>query len=206
MIRPVDCAVEGSPDEYVARRLLDEVGLSARRVFSLGGKTNMDPKLPGYNRSAAHSPWLVLRDLDHDDVHQCIPNLRSSLLGGPPASGMCFRLAVREVESWLMADVDNCASFLGVGRKSMPLEVESRNAPKQDLINLARKSRKRDIREGMVPPADSRRRVGPEYTALLREFVQSSWDPQAARSNAPSLDRAMRCLERLHKHFGQDAP
>ena len=93
----------------------------------------MDPKLPGYNRSAAHSPWLVLRDLDHDDMQ-------------------------------------------------------------------------RDIREGMVPPAGSRRRVGPEYTALLREFVQSSWNPQTARSNAPSLDRAIRCLERLRENFDQDAP
>ena len=172
MTRPVDCAVEGSPDEFVARRLLDEAGLSARRVFSLGGKTNM----------------------------------RSHLLGGRPESGMCFRLAVRELEAWLMADVENCASFLGVGRKSMPLEVESLRAPKQDLVNLARKSRRRDIREGMVPPAGSRRRVGPEYTALLREFVQSSWDPQTARSNSPSLDRAMKCLERLGKHFDRDAP
>lgn len=198
-MRPVTCAVEGRTDEPVARKLLSVVGLSAGAVIVRHGKTKLDPKLPDYNRSAKHVPWLVIRDLDHDDKHACIPDLRLRLLGGAPSSGMCFRLAVREVEVWMMADRKSFANFFSVGLGTMTSSVEGLHDPKQTLVNLCRKSKKRDIREGMAPRPGSGRVVGPRYTSLLREFAHEPWDPAAARMNSQSLDRALRCLDRLRQ-------
>jgi hypothetical protein len=31
-----------------------------------GGKTKLDPRLPGYLDAARRTPWLILRDLDRD--------------------------------------------------------------------------------------------------------------------------------------------
>lgn len=200
-MQPVACAVEGRIDAAVAERLLRVAELPVGRVWNVGGKTKLDPKLPGYNRAASHSPWLVLRDLDHDDENECVPSLRLRLLGGEPPSGMCFRLAVREVEAWFMADRNNCATFFDVPSSLVAAEVESLDDPKQALVNLSRRSRKRAIREGMAPRPRSGRRVGPEYTALVREFGRDIWDPCAARKNSQSLDRALRCLDQLRQHM-----
>ena len=195
----VHLAVEGPTDEAVGEKLLEVAGLSPYLVGSRNGKRVLDQRLSGYNQSAIRVPWLVIRDLDRDDNDECIPDLCRRLLGGVPSPGMCFRLAVREVESWLMADRTNCSSFFGVLPKSIPTSVDVILDPKQSLVNLCRRSRKRDMKQGMVPRPDSKRIVGPEYTALVREFVRDSWDPEAARANSQSLDRALRCLYRLRE-------
>ncbi|MGH2709252.1 MAG: hypothetical protein ACRDJF_13435 [Actinomycetota bacterium] len=64
----VGYAVEGSSDEPVAERLIAHAGCSPRKILTAGGKNRLDPRIPGYNRSGQHRPWLVLRDLDHDDA------------------------------------------------------------------------------------------------------------------------------------------
>lgn len=104
-------AVEGTTDEPVADRLIREVDMEPMPTFIGGGKTQLDPKLPGYNQAARRSAWLVLRDLDHDDAGGCVPRLIEDLLGSAPSAGMAFRIAVREVEAWLLADAAGCIRF-----------------------------------------------------------------------------------------------
>ena len=101
------------------------------------------------------------------------------------------------METWLLADYENCSRFFGVPLNQMPDNVEILPDPKQALVELCRKSRRTEIQKGMVPRASGGRKVGGEYTALVREFARDEWDPSLARNNSPSLDRAMRCLERL---------
>lgn len=194
----VSWAVEGRSDEPVAEKLLEATHLSPHHVLTARGKTKLDLKLPGLNSAAKlESPWLVLRDLDHDDENSCLPTLHREILRGEPNPGMCFRIAVRAMESWLLADHENCGNFFGIAPNRIPHDVESLSDPKETLVNLCRNSKKRDIREGVVPRAGGRRKVGPEYIATVREFVRDVWDPSLARLNAPSLDRAMLSLERL---------
>ena len=195
-------AVEGFTDEPVAAKLLAFAGFKSLQALTSGGKSNLDSKLPGLNRAARiESPWLVLRDLDHDDVGKCVPELRLDLLQGPPNRGMCFRIAVRSMETWLIADYKNCARFFGISYNRMPHDVEMLPDPKQTLVTLCDSSTNKGIREGMVPRATGGRKVGGEYTALVREFARKEWDPSKARDNSLSLDRAMRCLERLRSNI-----
>lgn len=192
-------AVEGPTDEPIARRLIATVGMNPLATLIAGGKRKLDPKLPGYNAAARHSDWLVLRDLDHDDAKGCVPQLVHDLLGGVPSVGMCFRIAVREAEAWLLADATSVAQFFGVSKAKVPREVEALSDAKQSLVNLCRSSRSRGIRNGIVPRQGSRRVVGESYHAIVSEFVEEAWDPIQARLVSPSLDRALLALERLAK-------
>jgi len=65
------------------------------------------------------------------------------------------------------------------------------------MVNLARASRRRDIREDLVPRPEGGRQVGPAYSSRLIEFVSGRWRPEIAARRAESLRRAIACLKRL---------
>ena len=108
-----------------------------------------------------------------------------------------LRVAVREVEAWLLADGETLARFLGVSRRSIPSDPERLVRPKEAMVRLGRRSRKGAIRKDMVPRRGSGRAVGPAYTSRLIEFVGTEWRPAAAAERSDSLKRAIRCLRQL---------
>jgi hypothetical protein len=189
--RSLNVAVEGFPDEAVATRLTEKLGVPSVEIYVKHGKGNLDKSLGAYNAAARFSTWLVLRDLDHDAP--CPGALRDTLL--PQRSPhMIFRIAVRAVESWLMADARNFAKFLSIPLELVPANPESLEDPKNAVINLARRSKKRDIREDMVPRQGSGAVEGPAYASRLAEFALFHWQLAAASAHSGSLSR---CIERL---------
>ncbi len=107
---------------------------------------------------------------------------------------MCFRVAVHEVEAWLLGDKARFATWSGVRRSLIPSDVEAVLHPKEKLVEIVRQSRRKNIREAIVPRQGSGRTEGPAYTSTLSEFVATRWDIEAAAEAAPSLARAIRCL------------
>lgn len=193
--RVVICAaVEGLVDEAVVRRLIAHAGGRPGPVFSKNGKRALRDRIGGYNNAARHAPWLVLVDLDSDA--ECAPNLRQAWLPNP-APRLCFRVAVPQVEAWLMADAETLAPYLSVPEYRIPRDPEALTNAKIEMVNLARGSRDRAIREDMVPRPESGRSLGPAYSSRLIEYVTSHWRPQVAARHAHSLDRAIACLKRL---------
>lgn len=190
----VSAAVEGVADEAVARRLIAYVGAQPGTVYGKQGKPHLKKRVDGFNRAARHGPWLVLVDLDRDE--DCAPPLRATWL--PTAAPLlCFRIAVRAVEAWLLADEEAIAAFLGVARGKVPAAPETLASPKQEMVNLARISIRRDIREDMVPHEGSGRLVGPAYASRLIEFAANLWEPARATERSDSLRRTIECLEKL---------
>ena len=190
----VSAAVEGIVDEAVARRLIAHGGGTPGTVYGKQGKTMLRQRMPGYNNAAQRVPWVVLVDLDRDA--DCAPPLRAAWLP-QPARHLCFRVVVREVEAWLLADAEGIAGFLGIARGKIPAQPERLNDPKQALVNLARGSRRRDIREDLVPRPESGRQLGPAYSSRLIEFASGNWRPEIAAGRADSLRRAIACVKRL---------
>lgn len=193
----ISAAAEGVVDEAVVRSLLRHVGAMPGGIYGKNGKEHIRQKIRGYNNGARHNPWIVLVDLDHDA--ECAPPLRGSWLADL-APRMCFRIAVREVEAWLPADCERIASFLGVSRSGIPTDPETLDDPKATMVNLAQHSRRREIREDMVPRAGSARMIGPAYSSRLIEFVSTSpkpWRPDVACNLSESLRRSVACLKRL---------
>jgi hypothetical protein len=190
----ISAAVEGIVDEAVMRKLISHVGATPGDVYGKQGKSHLRQKIAAYNNAARHTPWTVLVDLNGEAA--CAPALRQSWLAAP-APMLCFRIAVREVEAWLLSDAERLADFLGVARGRIPRNVEQLNDPKAEMVNLARNSRRRDIRTDMVPRPESGRAVGAAYSSRLIEFVSQHWRPDRALLQADSLRRAVDCLRRL---------
>lgn len=184
-------AVEGLVDEAVLRRLIQEGGGTIGPIHGRNGKAHLLKQLPGYNRAAQFTPWVVLMDLDQNA--ECAPPFCSTCLSMPSAR-MRLRIIVREVEAWLLADREELARFLGISAAKVPRDPETITDPKSAMVGLARHSRRRDVREDMVPRPGSGRNVGPAYVARLVEFIEMHWRPTVAARSADSLRR---CRERL---------
>jgi hypothetical protein len=184
-------AAEGDVDGVVAVRLLAYVGIPAGVSYITRGKDRLKSRLAGYNTAARFGPWFVLVDLNARI--DCAPPLKAQWLPSP-APRMCFRVVVRTVEAWLMSDSERLSQFLGISPNRIPRDPESERHPKETMVNLARQSRNREIREDMVPREGSGRSIGNAYCARLIEFASRRWRPDVASRRSDSLRR---CLNRL---------
>jgi hypothetical protein len=188
----IQAAVEGDLDEAVVSRLFLHAGAVLGRVHGGKGRGKLEQRLQGYNHAAQNDRWFVLVDLDRDE---CAAALRREWLPDPNRL-MCFRIAVRAVESWLLADREAIASFLGLEISRIPSFPESEPNPKRTLVNLARDSRSSWIRKALVPRASSQADVGPAYSSMMKEYVRDYWRPGTAAECSDSLRR---CLARLRE-------
>ncbi len=193
----ISAAVEGLVDEGVIRRLVRHVGGEIRRVYGRNGKAHLRQRIHGYNQAARISPWIVLVDLNRDA--DCPPPLVAEWVPDP-SHNMCFRVAVRAVESWLLADRERISQFLGVRIERVPHAPELIEDPKGLMVQLASWSRRRDIREDMVPRPGSGRRTGPAYASRLIEFAEGHWRPRVAAKSSDSLRRCLQRLRQMVRH------
>jgi hypothetical protein len=189
----ISAAVEGIVDEAVVRRLIAWAGGHPGSVYGKNGKPDLRQKINGYNEAAKRTLWLVLVDLNSEA--DCAPRLRHDWLP-TPAPRLCFRVAIRQVEAWLMADAETLATFLKVKPHTIPANPEALPNAKAEMVNIARNSRRSDIRKDMVPRQNSGRAVGPAYSSRLIEYAEKHWRPEVAAQRADSLRRAIDCLKR----------
>lgn len=190
----ISSVVEGLTDEAVIRRVLCSVGIILGPVFGKNGKHWVRKHIHAYNQAAVHHPWFVVVDLDADV--DCAPMLVRNWLPAPSIH-MLLRVAVREVEAWLLADRKHMARFLGVSEADVPANPDSLNDPKGTIVELARRSRQRNIRMDIVPRQSSGRAVGPAYASRMIEYATGLWRPDVAAGNSDSLARCMRRLREI---------
>jgi hypothetical protein len=192
----INAAVEGDLDAAILRLLILEVRAVPGRVHVKNGRPKIKNQIQAYNHAAQLDPWVVLVDLDRDE---CPASLRGLWLP-EPARFMCFRIAVRAIESWLLADREATAEFLGIAASKVPHNPEAEIDPKRVLIDLARRSRP-EIRRDMVPHPEGGRTVGPGYSSRMKDYITSYWRPEAA---AESSDSLRRCRLRLREWARRD--
>lgn len=190
---PINLAVEDALSEAVLKEMLKQTDrpFSIGTCLSRGGYGYLKKITPGLNQAAAGMPYLILTDLDNAE---CPLAIISSWLAQPKHPNLIFRVAIKEVESWLLAHREAFAEFLGITVSLIPANVDEIADPKQLLINLARKSRKRKLREAIVPERNSTAKIGKDYNGQLIDFVQNYWQVESAQVNSRSLQRAMNAL------------
>lgn len=187
---PVHLAVEDQLSEAVLRRLLAD----ARRGYAIGTAYGRDGfgylrrTIAGWNAAARGKPFVILTDLDDAE---CAPSLINDWLPVRKHPNLVFRVAVREVETWLLSDTINLAKYLGCSVSKMPDDPDSLSDPKRTLIDLARESRFADIRTRVVPKKGSTAKQGPDYNACLSAFVAGHWNSANAALRSPSLARTV---------------
>lgn len=186
--------VEDVLSESVASRLVNEYTRAAEIVNTIGlrGNDYLRNRLRDLNQIAAYvGPVLVLTDLDRSGgcPAELVEDWTQSIT---PSPELLLRVAVLEIEAWVMADRRSLAYWLRIAQNRIPNRPEEVDDPKQTLIELARRSQNLDLRDGLVRSyRNGLYQPGPDYNALLSSFVENYWEPEAARSIAPSLDRAI---------------
>jgi hypothetical protein len=191
---PINLAFEDDLSEEVLRKLI----LSSGRPYQIGncfpgnGYGYLKTHIYGFNKAAKGMPYLVFTDLDNEE---CAPEKMRRWLQFPKHPNLLFRVAVKEVESWLLADRVGFAKFLGISLNLLPTDADKIDDPKRSLIELAQRSRRRTLREDLVPRRGSTAKQGPAYNDRLISFVRTRWDHLAAKENSPSLGRTVRALE-----------
>jgi hypothetical protein len=181
--------VEDAPGEAVLRRVLAELApdWAVALVHDCGGFGRIRARLDRYRNASHVYPHLLLTDLD---ARSCPVDLLEEWRVRSQPPRFLFRIAVREVEAWLMADRHGVAHWLQISLNKIPQVPEAEIDPKARLISLARGSRSQRLASEFCPAPGSKASQGPLYNARITEFVRGVWSLDAAREAAPSLERA----------------
>lgn len=190
-MKDITVVYEDDPSLAVIERICqtrnDDIRIASR--IPCRGNQRIRKQIIAYNSAVKYgNAYFILTDLDRKP---CAPTLIQEWFGSVAiAPRLLFRVAVHEVESWVLADREGTADFLGVSIKKLPFQPDELPDPKQFLINLARKSN-RQIKQALVPIDDSAIQ-GPGYVESMSSFIQNNWSLERALDNSPSLSRALK--------------
>ena len=197
---PITLAVEDELSEFLLRTLLAQTKRNylVGAVYGKKGAGFLKQKLFAFNNAAKGSGYLMLTDLDN---RACATELIEDWFGCPLNKysdrrypNLLFRVAVREIESWVMADRDRFADYFGLAKNLIPNQTDTIPDPKAHLLEIVSKCRKRSLRNDIVPRPGDLRKIGPDYNGRLGEFIQSRWRAEAALAHSSSLARTWNAL------------
>lgn len=163
--------------------------------ITTGGAGKLFAELPQYLQIANSLPVFLLTDLDRLD---CAPTLAQQYR--PPRGWperFLFRIAVREVENWLLADHQGFSKFTGIPVNKLTPASESITDPKQHLLSLVHRHASSDMKARLVTRHSGGLRPGTAYNATLSEFAAHIWQPVHAEQHSDSLKRARQRLSEL---------
>ncbi len=113
--------------------------------------------------------------------------------------GLVFRVAVRETESWILADRNSFCKYFNIPKQKMVKDPDKLSDPKQFLINIVRQyDKNKERRESVVPHRKSGAIVGPDYNSTLIHYIEHYWDVRKARQASDSLDRSVKAVEKAY--------
>ncbi len=186
---PINVATEDELSELVLFKMLARINRYAvGTAYRRGGFGYLRRTIYGWNRAARGIPFIVLTDLDN---YPCAPELINEWLPAGKHPNLLFRIAVREVEAWLLADANNLSHFLNVKGTFIPAQPDAVVDAKAALIRVASTSRSKAIRDSIMPKRGSTAKQGPDYNGRLGLFVRNHWDVDAAKANSESLSRTL---------------
>ena len=175
--------VEDAPTCHVVRRLLGYLaGKVNRRIILpdgfpsvMGGYGKLKARAKNWKRAAENGTWLlVVTDMDRAKTPNEIGKewLGVECLGQLPGK-MIFRVAVREIESWIMADREMFAKFLRIPESNVTLDPDVLMDPKAEVFRLVREKCTVTRFKKMLPVKNQA--VGVDYNRLICEFVDGHW-------------------------------
>lgn len=178
--------------QSVLTRILAGVGIdTAPWLFNVkSGNGRMRTNVAKYVKLAKLHDVILFTDLDSAP---CPAGLILDWLGSTARpERLHIRVAVREVESWVLADREGVADFLNVPRSIVPRRPDEEADPKRTLLLVAEKSRTRAVREDIVVRRQGQPRQAPNYNLALAPFVADRWDFERAVAASPSLARTVK--------------
>lgn len=171
-----------------------------RRGFPaiMKGSGNIRKNAPSFLKMAQNGLYtFTITDLD---TTECVPELiQNWFYQGSKSVALpkevIFRVAIREIESWIIADRSAFAKFIEIPRANFPKCPDDLPDSKQYLLSLIRKKGRKKWHKEMLPKGSAH--IGPRYNEVLCDFVRNHWAPNRAADNSPSLKRTLTSLYRL---------
>ena len=190
----------------VIKKLLQETcpdGFSILREDPLRG-SEVKKLTPNYNALAASVPVILLADLDNNN---CPPAEQAAWLNNQPKHpNFMFRFAVDEAESWLLADRNGLADYLGIDATKIPepsalrprephnFEIRPRYKTSLFLMReLAAISPKTELKRQLTPLDNTSK--SSEYNLALLPFIDRYWNVKDALVNSYSLKKMVLRLQ-----------
>ena len=125
----------------VSTRILEYFGIEIGPRIMYKGNSYLRAKAQRYNQGAYKECGIfMLTDLDSPT--SCPSTLIASWVKGRLNRWFFLRVAVMEVESWIMADRQAFSEFLAVPIDRIPQNTDTISTPKEFLVSLARRSKK----------------------------------------------------------------
>ena len=188
---PLNLVFEDQISEFVMIKIVDEAKkYFVANSYSEAGFGYIKKNIEGFNEASKGCPFFVLTDLDTID---CAPALIGDWLRKPVHPNLIFRIAVREVEAWLLADIEGFSDYTGISKANFIENPEDIADAKAELIRLVKRCRRRTIREDILPKNEYAA-VGPNYNGRLGEFVFKYWNINRAMKRSDSLRRTINHL------------
>ena len=192
-MRAIALATEDELSEAIGLRLIGESPFHEADVLPLrrNGSGYLKSKVESWRQLAGQQVVLLLTDLDQID---CPVALRNEWLGTRPVPDrLLLRIAVREIESWVLADHDAMRKLIG-DRGKLPPAPDELGDPKAFLLNMVRKYAPRDVKQDLLAERGAMASQGLGYNRRLVAWVKSDWSPDRAAARSPSLLRARQAL------------
>ena len=201
------CYVEDQPSADVAKKLVEYRNANHEHMFlfrdgfplvkhGFGDIKNMIPSFLNMSRSGIYT--FIITDLDS---RVCVGRLIRDWFGiandktNLIPKELVFRVAVREIESWILADRKEWADFIDIPERNFQEFPDDLEDPKRFLLNVLRKKGKKKFHKEMLPRGDAH--IGPRYNEILCDFIKNRWSPSRAADNSPSLKRALDALGKI---------
>lgn len=160
-----------------------------------GGAGTLRKNMPKYNNLAKKFPVIILTDLDNAN---CVVEFKNNWLKGIKVEqNLHLRIAIRESESWLLADKFNLAKWLEISENLILDNPEILPDPKQHFLTIIKKSKNRDLKEDLLPAKNNKSLVGLAYNYQVTKFVEQHWNPDKAMQNSDSLKRLVKVIQSL---------
>ncbi|MCA7970797.1 hypothetical protein LGM42_13010 [Burkholderia sp. AU39826] len=165
------------------------VAATIQQRIVTGGADPFKKRIPAMNNVANNvMPVLMVADADQAP---CVVTQRNAWLPPNASQRLSMRLAVKEAEAWVLADHIGFSKFAIVSKDLFPAKPEEVLDPKQALLAIVKKSKRRELRDEMLPGKGATSPVGLGYNIHMTEFVAEHWDIARAVDRAPSLARAI---------------
>lgn len=184
---PIALATEDVLSEAIGLRLIAEIEIphSAPMKLRRGGSGYLRSKMDSWRQMAQHQMMVVLTDLDRAN---CLLEFRNQWLGPRLVpENLLFRIAVREVEAWILADHVAMRTLIGA-KGVLPEEPDLILDPKQHLLELAKRA-PREVRNDLIRAEGANAIQGLGYNSRLVSWVRTRWNPERASKLSPSLRR-----------------
>ena len=170
-MQQIALATEDELSEAVGVRLVAktvpslEIGLRLRK----GGFGYLRSRLNNFYQIARRQPVLLITDLNS---YPCAAALIAEWSRRIPRNdGLLFRVAVREIESWLLADHEAMRSLLGSRATRLPEHPDTLADPKRTLLDLA-KVAPRHVRTDLRAEVGAIAAQGLGYNRVLADWVR----------------------------------